>query len=182
LVPVKGFDILIEAFARIASDFPDVRLIIAGEGPERAALSALADRLCIGDRVDLPGWLPEPGDIMAHAKMFVLSSRYEGFPNALIEAMSCGMPVISTASIGALEIITHEVDGLLVPVDAVSQLAHAMKRLLTNSSLRERLARNARGVSTRYSIDAIVPMWDAVIEDGAAAGAVAAAGHAATQR
>ena len=182
LVPAKGFDVLANAFAQIADEFPGSRLVIAGEGPERQSLSALSQKLQLADRVSFAGWVAEPAELMATATIFVLPSRYEGFPNALIEAMACGLPVISTACAGPLEIVENEVDGLLVPIDSVSELANAMRRLLKDETLRSVLRRNALTVSTRYSMDAVVPMWDAIIAKHAPPGAVVPGREAATQR
>lgn len=167
LVPAKGYDVLLKAFAEIAGEFPQAQLVIVGEGPERAALQALAAALGIADRVALPGWSPEPGAVLASATMFALSSHYEGFPNALVEAMACGLPVISAACRGALEIVTDERDGLLAPVSSVPGLAKAMRRLLSDERLRDRLGSNAREVAARYGIEPVIAQWDALLAPGA---------------
>jgi glycosyltransferase involved in cell wall biosynthesis len=163
LIPAKGFDLLLRAFASIADKSPDWRVVIAGEGPERAKLLALADSLGIAGRVTLTGWLEEPGYLLTSAGVYVLPSRYEGFPNALLEAMACGVPVIATACTGASEIVTDGVDGVLVPVDSHVELARALRRLMQDDGLRARLAQCAQAVSERYKMDAVSRRWDEIM-------------------
>lgn len=163
LVPEKAVDVLVQAFADVAEDFPDWRLLIAGDGPERAVLTKLVHTLRVADRVCLAGWVAEPGEMLANASVFVMSSRYEGFPNALLEAMACGLPVISTTHVGSRELITDGVDGLLVDINNREQLAHAMRRLMKDAVLRARLGRNAFSVARRYSLDSVVEKWDALV-------------------
>lgn len=168
LGPEKGFDVLLTAFAAIAAEFPNWSVLIVGEGTERAALSNLAKSLGITDRVSMPGSMPEPGEVLARAGLFVSSSRYEGFPNALLEAMAAGVPVISTDCTGAREIVTDGHDGLLVPVESPSALSAALSRLMRDDALRIVLANNARAVADRYSIDKVAERWDDVLAGPAA--------------
>jgi glycosyltransferase involved in cell wall biosynthesis len=163
LVPAKGFDVLLEAFAALPDALSHWRLAILGEGPERARLTELASKLGIADRIWLPGWVAEPGDTWAGASVFALTSRYEGFPNALIEAMACGLPVVATACTGPAAIISHEVDGLLVAIDSAAELSAALMRLMNDEALRNRLGRNAAAVSIRYKLDCIVEHWDRLL-------------------
>jgi glycosyltransferase involved in cell wall biosynthesis len=122
----KGFDVLLEAFAMARAEC-DCRLVIGGEGGERAALSAAAERLGVAHDVDLPGFLENPFALMARAGVFVLSSRWEGFPNALVEAMACGAPVVATdCPSGPREILSEGRYGTLVPVDDPQALAKAL--------------------------------------------------------
>ena len=102
LIRAKGFDLLVQAFARAATARPEWSLTIFGEGPERANLEAQVRDLGLGDRVDLPGRVSDPLEHLACAHAFALSSRYEGFPNALLEAMSCGLPVAAFARVSSL--------------------------------------------------------------------------------
>lgn len=128
----KGFDVLLEAFA-IARAETDCRLVIVGEGQERAALMATAERLGLAYDIDLPGFVENPFALMARAGAFVLSSRWEGFPNALVEAMACGAPVIATACpSGPREILADGRYGTLVPVDDPHALAKALIATLRN--------------------------------------------------
>ena len=159
----KGYDLLIRAFARVASEFPRWTLTIIGEGPERESLTALARMLKIADRLSLPGWMPVPEEILARAAIFVMSSRYEGFSNAMLEAMGAGLPVISTACGGSEEMITQGTNGLVVPVDDVEQLADAMRRLMHDDALRQRMGRSALAASQHYAPRSVLPRWDAVL-------------------
>ena len=164
LTAQKGFDLLIEAFARIADRHPNWTLRIAGDGEERGNLECLAESLGLTQRVDLCGWIDEPLAFLQEADLFVLSSRYEGFPNALLEAMACGLPVISTdCDSGPREIVRHETDGLLVPAEDVDELTRAMGRLMTNRADRERLGESAVDVVTRFGFGAFFARWEDVL-------------------
>jgi glycosyltransferase involved in cell wall biosynthesis len=164
LAPQKGYDTLLRAYASVAAVHASWHLVILGEGPLRGELTLLAESLGIADRVELRGWVPEPGEVLAAADVFVMASLYEGFPNALLEAMACGLPVISTHSLAAEEIITDGDDGLLTPVGDAAALAAAMTRLIEDEPLRERLGRKAVAVAERYSLTAVVAQWDATLE------------------
>ena len=163
LVPVKGFDLLLRAFAHAVETAPAWRLVILGEGPERERLAELARSLRIEDRVSLPGWIADPTSALERASIFVLPSRYEGFPNALVEAMACALPVVATACLGPAHIITHGHDGLLVPVDSVSELTAAIRELVQDEARRARLGANAAAVCTRYKLESIVQQWDSLL-------------------
>jgi GalNAc-alpha-(1->4)-GalNAc-alpha-(1->3)-diNAcBac-PP-undecaprenol alpha-1,4-N-acetyl-D-galactosaminyltransferase len=163
LAPQKGHDVLLRAFAEVAREHPDWTLTIVGEGPQRQTLLQLAAALGIAEQVEFRGWVPEPGEVLAASDVFVMASRYEGFPNALLEAMACGLPVISTHSVGAQEIVTDGYDGLLTPVGDELALAAAMRRLIEDPALRARLARSGMEVSERYSLERVVAQWDAAL-------------------
>lgn len=164
LAPEKALDVLILAFRQVADEFPAWKLEILGEGPERAALASLTVRLGLSERVRFAGWVSEPGDVFARSSIFVMPSRYEGFPNALLEAMGSGLAVISTACTGPLEIITPERDGLLVPIGSTEALASALKRLMSNPELRTSLGSQALAVRERYRIQAIAQNWEALLD------------------
>ncbi len=162
----KGFDVLLTAFARADLMPRGVRLTILGEGPERATLQALARKLGIAEAVHLPGVVKDPETWMARCTAFVLPSRYEGFPNALVEAMAMGCPTIaSDCDSGPREIVRHEIDGLLVPPEDSEALARALVRLFDDSVLRGRLGRRAIEIRNRFVRERILGQWEALIEE-----------------
>ena len=161
----KGHEILIKAASQVLKKHSEWTLIIIGEGPERKNLEKLADDLSLSDRICFKGYIKDPFSHLTQADLFVLPSRFEGFPNALLEAMSYGFPVISTdCPTGPAEIIRHEIDGLLVAPENVTALAEAMDRLMTNTSERERIARRAPDVITRFGLDRVMGLWDNLLE------------------
>lgn len=144
LVPAKDFGLLLEAFAELRRH-REARLLILGEGPLRGALERRAGELGIGAEVAMPGFVANPFAYMARATLFVLSSRFEGLPGALVQAMACGAPVIATdCPHGPAEIVRHRESGLLVPVGDGRRLAEALATLLDDPDLRARLARAGR--------------------------------------
>ncbi len=164
LAAEKGFDRLITAFSRLHRMHTDWSLTIWGEGSERTSLEQLVRELRLDGRVRLPGVTRSIHQKLLEADLFVLSSCYEGFPNALCEAMACGLPVISfDCPSGPRAIIRNGVDGILVPPGDIDALADAMYLLMTDESLRARLAGNAVKISERFRMERIMGMWEDVI-------------------
>ena len=164
LVPQKGFDLLLEAFARIGNEHVDWTLVIWGEGPERSRLEKKRDALGLRGRVHLPGVTRRPGLWIETADVFVLSSRYEGWGVVLLEAMTAGLPVVSfDCDYGPKEMITDGEDGMLVPKGDIDALSAALSRLLGDESLRERLAKAASVSACRFSPGRVMAQWDEVV-------------------
>ena len=165
LAPQKGFDLLLEAFARVAPERPEWILEIYGEGPERGALAASIERLGLAGRALLPGRAPDAGAVFRRAGLFALSSRYEGFPNALAEAMACGVPaVVLNCASGPAEIVRDEIDGLLVPEGDVGGLAAALLRLTGDRERRRAMGARAAEVAGRFSVDRVASLWFSLLE------------------
>mgnify|MGYP005849593157 CR=1 FL=1 len=165
LAPVKRLDFLIAAFAQIAAHFPDWQLTILGEGELRPDLEQQVVRLGLESQVKLPGRIADPMRTLPHADFLVLSSRYEGFPNALLEAMACGLPVVSVdCPSGPRAIIRHGIDGLLVPMNDVTALSQAMADLMAHPEKRHQLAARAVDVLERFSVERIMAEWERLIQ------------------
>ncbi len=171
LVDQKGFDLLIEAFAQIADRFPDWKLVIWGEGEDRQALEQQRDQLGMQSRIELPGISREYGGWIESADAFVLSSRYEGWGIALLEAMAAGQPVIAfDCQWGPGEMINHGVDGLIVPRENIGGLASAMAAVIADPALRLRLGKAARKSARRFTPEAAGAAWDQVAIETASRG------------
>jgi glycosyltransferase involved in cell wall biosynthesis len=156
----KGFDLLLNAFAEIADKIPDWRLMIFGEGPDRATLEHQLSRLNLTDRAFLPGASATPSAWIAACDIFVLSSRYEGFPNVLAEAMGSGVAVVAfDCDFGPADMITDNSDGMLVPPENTSALAAALLRLATDEALCQRLGAAAALGAARFDPEQVNKSW-----------------------
>jgi glycosyltransferase involved in cell wall biosynthesis len=153
LIPFKDFPLLIRAFARLRRMRP-ARLVILGEGDERTRLERLARDLGVVADVDLPGFEPNPYKFMARADVFAVSSRVEGMPNAIIEALACGCPVVSTdCPSGPAEILQNGKYGRLVPMGDEAALAQAIAGTLQASPDPHDLRRRATDFSVERATD-----------------------------
>ena len=166
LVHQKGIDVLIHAYAAlplsIRSEWP---LTIAGDGPERSSLEQLVHRLLPVGQVRFLGFQAEPMSLYRSADVFVLPSRFEGMPNALLEAMGFGMAVVvSNASPGPLEVVADGKTGLVVRSEDVQSLANAMERIALDHSLRDQLGQAAQKLMQKQAWPALDGVWRDVLE------------------
>jgi glycosyltransferase involved in cell wall biosynthesis len=160
LDPQKGFDMLIDAYHIVYKDYKDWKLMIIGEGAEREKLEKQIKRLKLNKAIILLGRVNNPEHYYKLSSIFVLSSRVEGFPNALLEAMSCGVPSIAfNCNAGPSDIIKDKQNGLLVPADNVEALSKAMKKLASDAALRRRLSYEAIKLCKNYSAAKISKEW-----------------------
>ena len=136
---------------------PDVEVVLAGDGPERTRLESLARRMGLQDRVRFLGFVPpdEVPALLPTADVFVLPSRYEELGSVLLEAMACGLPIVATRTGGVPSVITDGVAGLLVPPGQPDPMAAALRQVLDDDRLADRLRAGARAASQRYSWDAL---------------------------
>lgn len=159
---IKGFDQLIEAYSKIKAD--DVDLLIVGGGSEYENLSNQIEKLGMQKRAKLIGPKDNLQDYYNQAELFVLPSRNEGYPNALIEAMSFGCPCIAMdCEFGPSEIIENEANGILIEANNIGKLTSAMDNLLADESLRAKVASNAQLITQINSIENILPKWKDLI-------------------
>jgi glycosyltransferase involved in cell wall biosynthesis len=156
----KGFDLLIDSFAKIAARHPDWMLEIYGEGSERPALEAQVERCGYVERIKLPGVCKHIGEIYADAGLFVLPSRFEGYPNALVEALAAGCPVIATNCPGASEqILGGGLYGMLVEPESVDALAVALDQMLSSDTLRADFASRATKAVAALDTPIVGSQW-----------------------
>ena len=162
----KGFDLLLQAWAKIEKHFPDWELAIYGMG-DRSPYDNLAKQLGVDmNRCHLNGSTQNIRKEYLESSLFVFSSRFEGFGMVLIEAMACGLPVVSfDCPCGPKDIVSHDEDGLLVPSGDIAKLANAMSQLMDSYELRHQMAKNAIGNVRRFQIDEIADRWQLLFED-----------------
>ncbi len=157
LVPIKDLPTLVRAFARARQQVPTAHLLIVGDGPARAEMEPLVETLGIGASVHLAGWRDDLTRVYATIDVAVLSSRNEGTPVALIEAMAAGRPVVATAVGGVADVVQDGETGWLVPPGDVDAMAAAMVRLAGDAAARARMGALGRErVRARYFYDRLV--------------------------
>jgi len=162
----KGFDLLVDAFINLAKRYSDWDLVILGEGPQHAPLQDEVRAAGLEKRVLLPGRVGNVGEWYERADLYVLSSRFEGFPNALAEAMAHGLAAVSfDCETGSRDIIRHGVDGLLVPPGDVAGLTAALAHLMGIATLRRQFAKRAVEVRERFSMERIAGTWEELFEE-----------------
>jgi len=161
----KGFDLLIEVFANLYRHNSDWNLIILGEGVLGNELKSRARELHIENAVFFAGRVINPFSIMSRCDLFVLSSRYEGFPNALLEAMACGLPVVSfDCPTGPGEIIQQGSNGYLVPPENIKSMENTLCELMQDEELRINIGKEASKVRGRYAPDKIMKQWELLLK------------------
>ncbi len=162
----KGFADLLHACARLGDKGCNWHLVILGEGPERARLSSMIEALGLQGRAHLPGWAGNMSQWYQRAQLFVLSSHFEGFPNALLEAMGHGVASVAyDCPTGPSDIVDHPRNGLLVAPDAgPSGLADAMSQLLEDPPKRQAMAKQAQEVADRFSPANVLQAWAELLD------------------
>jgi glycosyltransferase involved in cell wall biosynthesis len=165
LCPFKGFDTLIISFSRLLKTHPDLTLTIYGEGRERKNLETLITSLALQDKIHLPGTTDNIQEALLNADLFIFPSRYEGFPNALCEAMAVGLPVIASNCSGVLDIVRDGIDGRLFPIGDTEALTKITLELLDDPVQCKQLGQRAKEVSTRFSPAGIFALWDTLLKE-----------------
>ena len=162
-VPQKGFDYLVEAYAEIAAKHPEWTLRLCGNGKWRKKLERMIEERGIGDAVRMEGPV-DMAEATSNASIFVLPSRFEGFPLILLEAMSKGMAVVAfDCPTGPADIIDDHRNGLLVPPRDAHALAGALDEMMGDEELRRRCAAEAVKTAEAYTIEAVGPRWETLL-------------------
>jgi len=162
----KALDVLLHSAARLREDFPGLRVLIAGDGPDRARVEAVAERLGLSNRVDMTGARTDVPDVLAAIDVAVICSDYEGSPRSILEFMDAGKPIVATAVGGIPEVIDDGVHGVLVPPRDEAALAAAVRRLLRDPHCAGEMGVRARDRCRReLSLDRTVESLQALYED-----------------
>lgn len=158
----KNHEMLIHAFAKIADEYPTMKLAIYGEGELEQTLEDLVREKGLLERITLPGNVENVADKLSKARIFALTSNTEGMPNSLMEAMALGLCVISTDCPcgGPAELIEEGVNGILVPVGDAFALADAFRRILEDSEFEKKLGENARAINDRLAPERVNKEWE----------------------
>jgi starch synthase (maltosyl-transferring) len=162
----KGLDILIKAWTGVAARFPAYDLLLVGDGPQRGTVQEWATASGVADRVRLLGWRPDVAEILSRCDLFVLPSRWEGMPNALLEAMACGLPAVATDVEGVREVLGEGADEQVVPPGSAAELAARIERFLGDpDSARTLGARNRQRVESEFSLPQMIARYVALYRE-----------------
>lgn len=169
----KGFDLAVQAFAALAPRHPDWDFDIHGEGPDRQRLQAAIDQAGLARRVTLRGTTPAIGEVMAAAHVLAFPSRYEGFPNALAEAMAVGLPSVALRDVSGVEdLLGDQRAGLVVPGErqrgrehTIASFAHALDQLMLDGDRRRVLGERARARVQAFAPGVVLPRWSGLLQD-----------------
>lgn len=166
LHPQKNYPLLFKAFKKFSEDYQNYQLLIFGSGKQEQELINLIDTLNLRNKIKLMGYHKDVHEYLKECSFFVMTSNYEGMPNALMEAMAIGVPCISTncPSGGPSKLIENYVNGILIHTNDESELVKSMKYLANNSEKALYYGKNAKKIKSNYSIDKITYEWKKVIE------------------
>ena len=160
LCPQKQFTHLIEAFSELSGEFPDWWLAILGEGDDHDKLAMKISDVGLADKIYLIGRVGNIGEWYKEAAMFVMTSRYEGYPNALIEAMASGTPDVSyDCPSGPAEVIQNNVNGLLVAANNTDELNQKMRAIMRDSDFAEKISKEAIQIRSVLNTNSVVEQW-----------------------
>lgn len=166
LTKQKNIPLLINAFSRLDNKYNDYKLVIVGSGKEKHKIEKLIRKKHLENRIIIKGSSTKVKDELLSSTLFVLPSNYEGMPNALLEAMSLSLPVITTDSTEAIyNIVEENVNGIITPKKDVKLLSNNIEFLLDNKDLRTKLGKQASKIKDRYNKKAVLKYWNNIIKE-----------------
>lgn len=166
LMPQKGLDVMVKALKKLDQQYAHWVWTVLGEGPLLKSLQDMIIQSDLQSKVYFEGVVENVGEYLKQSDLFVLSSRFEGFPNVLIEALACGVPVVSTrCPFGPEDIVQDGFNGMLVSVDNDTELSDAILKMIEDTPFRERLAQNARQSIQPFFIENVISKWDKHIQE-----------------
>ena len=163
LAPQKNQKMMIEAFAKIADEFPDWQLVIFGEGPLRSSLELIVKSLQLDGRVLLPGRTEHVVEELRKSKIFCLSSDYEGMSNSMIEAICVGLPIVTTNVSGVKELVDDNINGFVVECGDIDRMCSALSTLMGNESLMNCFAQKSFERRRLFQMDVVNNKWNSLI-------------------
>jgi glycosyltransferase involved in cell wall biosynthesis len=167
LAEAKNYPLMIDAFAMLRQRMP-ARLCILGQGELEGELRQLIVARGLSGSVSLAGFQANPWKYIAKADVFLLTSRYEGFGNVLIEAMACGVPVVTTASAGTRDIVQSGTDGVLIEAHTASAIADVLFRLLSDAGQLDQLRAGAMRATEKFGLPSTVARYDSTMREAIA--------------
>jgi glycosyltransferase involved in cell wall biosynthesis len=162
-VKEKNLQLLIHSFDNLKDNFNNITLTMYGNGPLKDELQNLVKHLNLQNRIFFPGHTSNVSRALSEADIYVCSSHYEGLPNSLIEAMSCGIPSVSTRVAGAVDLIEDGVNGLLVNIGDLNAMTTALIKLCNNDSLRDKMGKEASKIRELVNPHLIIKQWEQLL-------------------
>lgn len=159
LVPQKNQKLLIKAFSKIHEEYPEYKLVIYGEGSLREEFEKLIKELKLEKSVELPGNKSDIWKCISDAEVFVLTSEFEGMPNALLEAMCLGLPCISTKVSGAIDLVNNGENGILINQNDINELTNMIKKVISDKEFALHLGENASNLIDSINKEKIIKQW-----------------------
>lgn len=161
----KNFTLLVRSFAAVVKRLPDYKLIIYGEGPKLNELQDLVEKLDLRGKVSFPGYVKDVNQFVQRAAVFVMSSNYEGMPNALIEAMAMGVPCVATDCDGggAAFLIKNNINGFLIPKNDAEAMSEAICKIIEDNETAARISAEARKINEDLSQKCVYDKWESFL-------------------
>jgi len=160
-VHVKGLDVLLRAWAMLPREY-GAKLLLIGDGPERGALEASARELGIDGSVTFVGYSNDVDAYLSKSDVYVQPSRQEGMPNAVLQAMACGLPIVATAVSGNVDLVIPEQNGILVPSEDSHALCEALDNMIRDAGMRARMGRASRASAASYDLQRVLDRLETV--------------------